>query len=201
MTPTEAHRRRYAARGTDVERVFWTDAQGPPQPVDHHTEPVEELPVSAQPTPASNMPAPVSGDALAAFGSMIEAVPAVGEDAWESILGALAAAETVEALDSPWRTGSLEDLKDTPIRILGIRQAPSDYEGGLRVYLVIDAIRLDTGEKVVCTTGSVSAVAQLVRAHALKAFPLTVIPRVASRPTSAGFYPQHLEISRVQARG
>ena len=200
MTPTEAHRRRYAARGTDVERAFWTDAQGPPQPGDHHTEPVEELPVSAQPTPAENMPVPMSEKAIAAFDSMLAAIPEVGEDAWLSILSQIAEATTVEALDSPWKAGGLEDLKDTPIRITAIRRAPSDFESGFGAYLIADCVRLDTGEKVVVTTGAVSVVAQLARAHALNALPLTVIPRVAARASANGFHPQHLEISKVQAK-
>jgi hypothetical protein len=61
-----------------------------------------------------------------------------------------------------WRT-----LLNVPMRIHGFRWRPSAYfgksedGGGASVFFVVQATRLDTGERVVLTTGSRNALAQL----------------------------------------
>lgn len=141
---------------------------------------------------------PIRPEVVAAYESMIATVPEAGGDGFDGILAQLADAADVAALDAPWRSGGLEEWTNVPLAILGIRKMPSDYQGGLPWFLVVDAATVESGEKVTFTTGAVGVVAQLVKAHTMGAFPLVVIPRQSARPTSSGYYPQHLEIARRQ---
>lgn len=131
---------------------------------------------------------------MAAFESFLSTVPEVDEGSYENILVKLMNASNVYELDSPFTTDSLAEYKDQPIDITSIRQAPSEFAGGLGVYLLIDLVDLGDGSESTVSTGSVSIVAQLVRANTLGLFPLRCIPRVAKKPTKKGYYPQHLEI-------
>jgi hypothetical protein len=73
----------------------------------------------------------------------------------------------------------------------------SEFAGGLPFFLIVDAADLETGELVTITTGAVSVVAQLAKAHQLGQIPgWRVVPRQAERPSASGYYPQHLEVMR-----
>ena len=135
---------------------------------------------------------------IALFKQFLADVPEIDEGGYENILNNLMNAGSIYDLDAPWKADSLANYKDRAINITGVRQAPSDFQDGFGVYLVVDLIDLETGEHASVTTGAVSIVAQLARAATLDAFPLMVIPRVASKPTKKGFYPQHLEIVKEQ---
>jgi hypothetical protein len=146
---------------------------------------------------------PVNGDPLAldpgtveAYASILASVPDAGRDGFEGMLRQLLEAQDATDLDAPWRSEGLEAFRNTPLVITGIRKMPSEYEGGLPWFLVIDAAVVGTGERVTISTGAVSVVAQLARAWALGALPLKVIPRQSDRPSKAGYYPQHLEVMR-----
>lgn len=154
--------------------------------------------VSGEVTRTGDVPVPIRPEVVAAYEAMIVSVPDAGGDGFDGILAQIAEAADLAALDAPWRSGGLEAWADVPLAILGIRKLPSDFPGGLPWFLVVDAATVDDGEKVTFTTGSVGVVAQLVKAHQLGAFPLVVTPRQSARPTSSGYYPQHLEISRRQ---
>lgn len=140
-------------------------------------------------------PAVLSPHVVDAYEAMIESVPEAGGDGFESILEAIAMAQDARELDAPWRSNGLDELANVPLVVTGIRKMPSDYPGGLPWFLVIDGAVRATGERVTVTTGAVSVVAQLVKAHQLGAFPLVVIPRVSARPSRSGYYPVHLEVA------
>lgn len=139
-------------------------------------------------------PQVIRRDVVEAYEAMIASVPDAGQDGVDGILAAIATAVDIRDLDEPWRSAGLEKLINVPIVVTGIRKVPSSFQGGLPWFLVIDAGIVATGELTTITTGSVSVVAQLVKAHQLGAFPLRVIPRQADRPSAAGYFPQHLEI-------
>lgn len=148
-----------------------------------------------------NAPVPLRPDVVAIYESMIESVPEAGGDGVESILLALARATDPTDLDAPWRSEGLAELVNKRIVITGIRRMNSDYAGGLPWFLIIDGAIENTGETIAITTGSVSVVAQLVKAHAAGWFPLVATPRVSDRPSKSGFFPQHLEVhGRLAAR-
>lgn len=158
---------------------------------------------SSQPTATRGTVVPATGDPLAldpamveAYSSMLASVPDSGGDGMEGILQQLLEAGDASELDAPWRSAGLELYRNTPLVIRSIRKVPSEFEGGLPWFLVLDAAVLGSGELVTITTGAVSVVAQLARAWAMGALPLKVIPRQSDRPSKSGYYPQHLEVAR-----
>lgn len=148
----------------------------------------------SQPPVSSDAPLVLSVQVIDAYEAMIESVPEAGQDGFEGILEAIALAGDWRALDAPWRSSGMTELANQALVVTGIRKMPSDYPGGLPWFLVIDGANMATGERIAVTTGAVSVVAQLVKAHQLDLFPLVVIPRVADRPSKSGYYPVHLEV-------
>lgn len=140
------------------------------------------------------MPVVLQNQNLVAFTSMLDLVPEVEEGSYEGILEALFNAKNIYELDTPFNAESLSAYKDTVITINSARRAPSEFKGGLGVYLILDCTNMETGEKFTVTTGSIVTVAQVLRMFSLDVLPAVVIPRVADKATKSGFYPQHLEI-------
>lgn len=134
-----------------------------------------------------------------AFMLMLAEVPDPPPDAAAAIVGAILSAQSVEDIDKPWDAEGMRDLKDRSLLVREVHKMPSDYAQGLGVYLVCRVVTGESGEEKVVTTGSVSIVAQLVRAHTLGALPLLVIPREAKKPSRNGYLPMHLEL--VRGRG
>lgn len=148
---------------------------------------------------ASTVPVParaVEGEVVQFYEGILGGVPDAGQDGIEGILEQIAAASDTAGLDAPWRAGGLGAYIGTPLVITGIRKMPSDFGSGLSCFLVIDGAVRATGEKVTATTGSLSVVAQLLKAWQLDAFPVLVVPRASERPTKDGYYPQHLEFPK-----
>lgn len=136
-------------------------------------------------------------ETIQAFAAMATDIPEAGGDGFDALLAQIIGAEDTADLDAPWRSDGLTALLNVPLRIDGLRRMPSEYGGGLPFFLIVQAADLTTGEAVTVTTGAVSVVAQLVKAWSLGAIPgWRVIPRQAERPSSSGYYPQHLEVMR-----
>jgi hypothetical protein len=135
-----------------------------------------------------------------AFLAMLELVPEPDGDATARIVASILGSQTVEDLDAPWTSEGMREYADVALRIKRIVKMPSDYQGGLGVYLVCYVDQPGIGEEFILSTGSVSIVAQLVRAHSLGALPLTIVPKIAAKPTRQGFYPMHLELVRAVRR-
>lgn len=138
----------------------------------------------------------LSGEIVSSYESMLASVPDAGEGSFERILQQIASATDKAALDAPWRSSGLEEYANVELAILSIAKMPSDFPGGLPWFLVIDAMIPATGEALTITTGAVSVVAQLVKAWALGAFPLRVVPIVAERASRSGYHPVHLQLVR-----
>lgn len=130
------------------------------------------------------------------FNEMLKSVPLnedSEENATENFIAAVLAAENPAELDAAWNGGG--DLPtDVEITITKVTQIPSDYKESLGVFLVVWYTETVSGFSGTATTGSIPTVAQLVKACAMGALPLKVVPRVAARPTRNGYYPQHLEV-------
>lgn len=134
--------------------------------------------------------------AFEAFMAMLEAVPEPDDDAAARIVLEIMAAQSIEDLDKPWDVEGMRDHDGEVLQVHSIAKMPSDYKTGLGCYLVCKCSQPGIGEVFTLTTGSVSIVAQLVRAHTLEAFPLEVVPRQSERPTRKGYRPMHLELVR-----
>ncbi len=144
-------------------------------------------------------PTVIGSRASEALTAALLTIPETSDDGYERLLLQLAAAEDAADLGAPWRAGGMTQYLDRPLEVRALRRIPSDYDGGLPFFLVVDAGDLLTGELVTFTTGAVSVVAQLAKASQLGAIPgWRVIPRQSDRPSSSGFYPQHLEVMRDQ---
>lgn len=133
-------------------------------------------------------------ETIQAFAAMAADIPEAGGDGFDSLLAQIINAEDASDLDAPWRSDGLTAYLGQPLRIDALRRMASEYDGGLPFFLIVEAANLQTGERVTLTTGAVSVVAQLVKAWSLGAIPgWRVIPRQADRPSSSGYFPQHLE--------
>lgn len=133
-------------------------------------------------------------ETLRQFADMARVLPTAEEDASMSIVAQILAATTVEELDAPWRDTDGEALIGVTFEAQSVTLHQSDYTEGLGVFLRVEGVRLDNGEVVSFSTGSVSTVAQLVRAYVIKAFPFVAEIVKADRPTKKGYFPLHLKI-------
>lgn len=129
---------------------------------------------------------------VAAYEAMLAQVPDAVDDGGLNILETIANAATLADLNAPWQSANIAAYNGERLLVRSLRKRPSDFAGGLPFYLIIDAVVESTGEIVTVMTGSDDVVAQLVRAYVLGKLPARVIPRVAVKPTAAGYYPQHL---------
>lgn len=146
-------------------------------------------------TPAAGTELVLSQEVMQQFAMMAAGIPdAADEDAYDSILSVLMNATTIDELNAPWDTVDAEDLIGYRLRIEGVKRLVSDFTGGLGMYLVLQGTNMGTGDKFTWTTGAISIVGQLARAHYLNAFPVTCELIIADRPTKNGYRPQHLKV-------
>lgn len=125
---------------------------------------------------------------------LLRQVPEANEDAQVDIIRQLLEAKDAGDLNAPFSMEGLQEWEGQPVRIDSIRQMPSDYEGGLGVYLICEVTEPRSGARKTVSTGSTTIIVQLVKAHIAGWLPLLVVPRFAKKPTAAGFTPMHLEI-------
>jgi hypothetical protein len=85
------------------------------------------------------------------------------EQIQRAILERLMTAETVEQVLREDETVATKQLVGKKLRVTDARVMQSSFEGGLGVYLIADAIDLDTGELIVVNTGATKIVGQLIR--------------------------------------
>jgi hypothetical protein len=126
--------------------------------------------------------------------ALAEAVPeSTPEEAYARIAAQVLAAEDIEALNRPWQSEGLRAHLDRPLIVHAIKRMPSDYEGGLGWYLVLDCEDA-RHRRVVTTTGSVAICLQLAKAWQLGLFPVGIIASEAKRKTARGFTPLRAEV-------
>lgn len=107
----------------------------------------------------------------------------------------LLGAESDEELEQFGNATGWRELEGTAVEIRGFRWRPSSFdEGGASVYLVVNATRLDTGDPIVLTTGSLNVMAQLANMARRGTLVGAVRELVRSeKPTQRGFYPLWLK--------
>ena len=128
------------------------------------------------------------------FADMARVLPTAEGDASMSIVAQILAATTVEELDAPWNDTDGDELVGVTFEAQSVTAHQSDYADGLGVFLRVEGVRLDNGEVVSFSTGSVSTVAQLVKAYVSGWFPFVVEIVKAERPTKKGYFPLHLKV-------
>ena len=147
-------------------------------------------------TPAGQDIAPAVSDAtLKIFAQMAAGIPESDDsEAYESIVTQLLAADNVDALNAPWDTDTAEKLAGHQVRIDELTRRPSDFKGGLGLYLVCKGVDQGTGERITVTTGAVSVVAQLARAYFVAGLPIVAQWIIGDPSPRTGRRPQHLQI-------
>jgi len=166
------------------------------------TEPTADS--QATPAPAESLegaaPTVNGAPGMAAWQAMVAAVPEAGADSG-SILRQLAAADSPEALNTPWENApeDLEQYLGACLRFDAIARAPSDFKEGLGFYLIVEATDGRTGAALKLTTGSVNVCAQLVRAYVMGWLPRWAIVEQSEKPTKRGNYPQRLRFVSATA--
>jgi hypothetical protein len=147
-------------------------------------------------TPAGQEVAPAVSDAtLALFAEMAAGIPEADDsEAYESIVLQLLQADGVDQLNAPWDTDTAEQLNGHQILIQELTRRPSDFKGGLGMYLVCKGTDQGTGERVTITTGAISVVAQLARAYFVAGLPIVAQWIIGDPSPRTGRRPQHLQI-------
>ena len=145
--------------------------------------------------PGTEVAPVVSAATLQMFAQMAAGIPEADDsEAYESIITQLLTADTVDQLNAPWDTDAAEKLAGHQIRIDELTRRPSDFQGGLGMYLVCKGVDQGTGERVVVTTGAVSVVAQLARAYFVGGLPIIATWVIGDPSPQTGRRPQHLQI-------
>jgi len=133
---------------------------------------------------------------LRRYAEMATMIPEGDDDVELRMLEQIVDTEGAENLSKFWESQNTDGLVGHELEIVALKRQASNYEGGLGIFLVVDYVDQTTGEVGTFTSGSVAIVGQLVKAYASGWLPLSVIFRRATRPSKAGFYPEHLEIIR-----
>lgn len=120
-------------------------------------------------------------------------VPSYEEDPTETMLTAILAASNPSEWDALFSAASFKDSDKATIQINAYRPAESQFNGGLRYFLVLDVTDLKTGVRGVMTCGSTMAMAQVVNAERTVGLPIQVEVVRKPTPTKAGFHPMHLK--------
>lgn len=103
------------------------------------------------------------------------------EQIQRAILERLMAASTVEEILREDETVATKALVGKPLEITDCRVMKSSFEGGLGVYLIADAIDLDTGELIVINTGATKIVGQLIALKKTNNLPIKVTVKEVGR--------------------
>jgi hypothetical protein len=151
------------------------------------------MPDQQQPGTDVATTAPLSAELVETFSRMAMIIPEPDDNAMENILEQILGASSWEELADPWDTDNAEKLVGKTIRIDRVTRHPSDFSGGIGVFLVMHGVEMRTGEKIAAPVGSLAVMAQLVRAHTAGWLPLFAEMVIADRPTKEGFRPQHLK--------
>lgn len=133
------------------------------------------------------------GRGLSKFKELLALVPTVEDDPTEGMLDAILHATSVEKWEDVFQASHFKDSANRSARIHAFRASPSQFNGRLPLFLILDVTWLDTGERGVLTCGSEMAMAQLLNAWSLGALPLDVEIFRKPTPTKAGFHPMRFK--------
>lgn len=156
--------------------------------------------VAVKPEATANEAQIISDETRAIFAPMVMMVPEAEGDGMDRILKSILSATSWDALNDPWSGEPSAAMVGVELMIGSITRHVSTYSEGLGVFLVLHGKRMDDNSEFAFACGSLSVVAQLVRAYALAAFPLFATLRKSDKPTKRGYYPMHLDITASAAK-
>ena len=110
----------------------------------------------------------------------------------KQIVNELLNAKTDDELEYVGTAEGWGEYEGIPIEIRSFRWRPSDFDNSA-IYAVVFGTRLDTGDPVTLTTGSLNVMAALSNMARRGLFPGAIrILKRAEKPTKANFYPHFL---------
>lgn len=131
------------------------------------------------------------------FAEMVTIIPDFVPGGGADIIAQLLNATTLGDLDAPWSGG--RKMPVGPLMfITGLQKAPSDFDGGLPFYLVVETMSPSSGDVKEFTAGGTMVVAQLVRAHVLDELPLAGVVVEVPLKDRPGQSAQHFKIDREE---
>lgn len=115
------------------------------------------------------------------------------EEIERQIIGQILSAETVDEVLASGTTTPARDILERPIVMGDVKFLNSEYEQGAPFFAVIDAVDVQTGERLPVSCGGKKVLAQLLKCKSHGWFPQKVVFRQSARPTKAGYFPLRLE--------
>jgi hypothetical protein len=146
-------------------------------------------------------PAPTVPDALATttqqvglsvLQEIIQTIPTADEDPTER-MAAFILTHPAEEWDTLFAgLPSIRDYVGREITVNAIRVRESDFEGPVGIYLILDAVDVQTGKAELISCSSQMSMVQLLALYRDKKLPVRVEVVQKDKPTKAGFRPIHL---------
>lgn len=115
--------------------------------------------------------------------------PTVEDDPTETMLEAILQSPDPSTWEKVFTANHFKDSDKAQWRVHSYRVSPSQFNGKLKWFLILDITDLRTGERTVATCGSEMAVAQLLNAQGRSKLPIDVEVVRKPTPTKAGFHP------------
>lgn len=97
-----------------------------------------------------------------------------------SIMERALRADTVEDIFAEEGTIATKDYVGIPIQVNGVKLNEGELEGEPSVYMLVEALNLNTGEVVILNTGAPNIMAKLYRLHQLEKLPIKVAVKEAA---------------------
>ena len=101
-------------------------------------------------------------------------------------------ADTVEDALTPIDVTHAEDILDVPLLIRTFKFNPSEVEGGVGAYAMLEVAEIKSGEVRVVSSGSVNVMAALIKLAMENALPFKGYLHQLEEKTAQGFYPMVL---------
>lgn len=109
------------------------------------------------------------------FAEMVRTMPRLDADGGAAILEQILNAASPEAINAIFDDEANKEPVGVEIVIESAEVGESDFEDGLGVFLLVKAIRTDTGEAIRFTTGARSVVATIAWAWANNKLPMAAV--------------------------
>jgi hypothetical protein len=129
---------------------------------------------------------------LALIRDILATVPDADSDPTERMTNFILTQPTEKWEDLWAGLPSIRDYKGRQIIVHDLRVRKSDFEGGIGVYLVIDATDVANGTHELISCSSQMSMVQLLTLYRRRQLPATVEVVEKDKPTNAGFRPIHL---------
>lgn len=113
----------------------------------------------------------------------------------ESMIAQIANATDWQGVSLGGKIDKFSEVAESDVVVMSVRARPSEIKGGADIYLVVTGYTADDSVMFEAATSSMTVMLQLLKLHALGAFPIVCHVEEARKPTRAGYYPQRLVVT------